>query len=168
LPNEYDAVLKRVLSRSPVFRANVLHCAPIKNSLNIELSEFQNLRADLVWQTLDDEILHIEIQSTNDKHLARRMAQYWLYIRGRSDKDARQIVLYFGEEPLRRPPQLTGRRCRFEYDVVDICRLDGGPQLEAAEVGDNIIGLLSRLKDPRGAVPCSRIVHLGGSAARVC
>lgn len=70
-------------------------------------------------------------------------------IRGRFP---RQVLLYLGEPPLRMQSELCGPGMSFRYDLVDIRSLDGERLLESPSVGDNVIGILARLRDHRGAI----------------
>jgi hypothetical protein len=64
--HEYDSTLKLLLQGSA--------------TLNVELPKVQNRRVDLLGETADGGLIHIEIQSTNDDQMALRMAEYCLAI----------------------------------------------------------------------------------------
>jgi predicted transposase YdaD len=48
--------------------------------------------------------------------------------------------------------ELVGPRLSFRYDLIDIREIDGQSLLESAQVGDNVIAILTRLRDRRSAV----------------
>jgi hypothetical protein len=48
--------------------------------------------------------------------------------------------------------ELNGPALRYSYHLVDIRELDGEKLLESPSVGDNIVAILARLRDPRAAV----------------
>jgi len=62
---------------------------------NVELPE-TNARLDLLGESAAGELVHIELQSTNDPTIARRMAEYYLKIDHRFARFATQVVLYVG------------------------------------------------------------------------
>jgi len=75
-----------------------------------------------------------------------------------------QVLLYVGEAPLRMEHEFRGRDLWFQYRLVDIRTLDGERLLESAEVGDNVIAILARLRDARQDV--HRIVERIAGMAR--
>jgi hypothetical protein len=46
--------------------------------LDVELPKVQNLRLDLLGETVGDELIHLELQSGNDAAMPLRMAEYCL------------------------------------------------------------------------------------------
>jgi len=52
--------------------------APIAPWLNVELPEVRNTRVDLLGETATGDLIHIELQSTNDPDMPLRMAEYCL------------------------------------------------------------------------------------------
>ena len=68
--------------------------------LPTELPRVRNRRADLLGEAPEGELLHIELQSRNED-IAPRMLEYKLDIFHAHGRYPRQLVLYFGPEPLR-------------------------------------------------------------------
>jgi hypothetical protein len=149
---EYDIALKRVLSRATRFMKAALDGVEVVRWLNVELPQVTNSRVDLLGEAADRTLVHIEIQSTNDASMALRMGEYCLGIYRQLGRIPRQVVLYFGEKPLRMRSELIGHGWSYRYTLVDVRKLDGQPLLEAADVGDNISAVLTRLRDSRAAV----------------
>src|SRR5580692_11460695 len=81
-----------------------------------------------------------------------RMAEYSLGVYRLLGRFPRQVVLYVGEPRLRMPDKLRGPGVRFQYRVIDIRRLDGDRLLRSGVIGDNVIAILARLRDDKGAV----------------
>src|SRR5258708_24573835 len=77
--HEYDTALKLLLQRASGLVARELGIH-VKRWLNIELPKVQNPRVDLLAETTDGRLVHIEIQSTNDGQMALRMLEYGLLI----------------------------------------------------------------------------------------
>jgi hypothetical protein len=73
---EYDTTLKSLLTRlaGPVL-AGIAGLA-VERRHNVELPAVRHRRADLLGEASDGRLLHIELQSTNQSHMARRMPEY--------------------------------------------------------------------------------------------
>lgn len=149
---EYDATLKLLLRGSATVTVREVTGGAIANWLDVELPKVQNLRVDLLGETGDRALLHLELQSTNDAAMPLRMAEYGLSVFRLFDMFPKQILLYVGEAPLRMENELRGDDVWFRYRTVDIRSLDGERLLESADVGDNVIAVLARLRDHREAI----------------
>jgi hypothetical protein len=124
----------------------------------------QNQRADLLGEIAGGGLVHLELQSANDPAMPLRMAEYCPGVFRLFGQFPRQVLLYVGEPPLQMAGELRGPDVSFRYRVIDIRDLDGDRLLESAEVGDNVIAILARLRDHREAV--RRIVErVSGLAA---
>ncbi len=75
---------------------------------NVELPEVRSYRVDMLGETVDGTLVHIELQSTNDPNMAFRMAEYSLAIYRVFHRMPEQVVLYFGELPMRMDARLSG------------------------------------------------------------
>jgi len=107
---------------------------------------------DLLGETVDGGLVHVELQSGNDPAMPLRMAEYCLGIFRVLGRFPRQVVLYVGEPKLSMNGELRGPDVVFRYRVIDIRMLDGDRLLESESVGDNIIAILAGLRDHKGAV----------------
>ena len=121
--------------------------------LDVELPKVQNLRLDLLAETVDGNLVQIELQSTNDPAMAVRMAEYHLGVYRLCGRFPKQVVLYIGGPKLRMSGQLRSPTMSFRYRVVDIRSLDGERLLESEDVGDNVIAILARLRDHKKSDP---------------
>src|ERR1022692_4572454 len=161
---EYDVALKLLLQGSAKLTMHELTGTAIAKWLDVELPKVQNLRLDLLGQTVDGGLIHLELQSSNDAAMPFRMIEYCLGVQRLFGQFPRQILLYVGEAPMRMESQLRGPDLSFEYRLIDIRELDGERLLESGDVGDNVIAILARLRDDREAV--HRIVErIAGLAA---
>ena len=131
--------------------------------LNVELPEVRNLRVDLLGEAKDQTLIHLELQSTNDPAMPLRMAEYCLRVWRQFKRFPRQVLLYVGEPAFAMDCEWRGPDVWFRYRAVDIRDLNGQQLLESPEVGDNVIALLTRLRDQEEAVRhiVSRIASLG-------
>jgi len=149
---EYDSALKLLL-RQPARRAiAMLARVPMRKWLDIELPKTQNLRMDMLGEDMVGDLHHIELQSTNDSGINLRMAEYALGTYRLLRKFPRQTVLYVGEAPLTMPDELRGSDFWARYRAIDVRDLDGEALLASDDVGDNVIAILTKLRDHREAV----------------
>jgi len=148
---EYDVVFKLIL-QSVDLTIHEIGGPPIVRWLNVELPEVRNTRVDLLGETAASELVHIELQSTNDPDMPLRMAEYCLRVRRNFRKFPQQILVYLGEAPLTMQSELSGPRLSYSYRIVDIRDLDGERLLASPEVGDNIVAILTRLPDRRATI----------------
>jgi hypothetical protein len=144
--HEYDVAFKLVL-QSVDLTIRELAGTTIARWLDVELPEVQNTRVDLLGETGQGELVHVELQSPNDPKMALRMAEYCLRILTLFGKFPQQVLLYVQMEAELRGPALS-----YTYRLVDIRELNGERLLESHYVGDNIVAILTSLPDVRAAV----------------
>ena len=155
---EYDIALKQLLqARAGTLLRLLTGGAVIGRWHNVELPRVQTRRADLLGETVDGDLVHIELQARNDSEMALRMAEYALGIYREFGKLPRQIVLYVGQAPLAMNPVLGGTAAGpsgfvFRFALVDARDLEGGPLLDSEHVQDNVLAILTRLQDRAGAI----------------
>jgi predicted transposase/invertase (TIGR01784 family) len=150
--NQYDVALKNVLRRTGGSVLREVTGLTIERWHNVELSEVRQRSVDLLGETADGQLVHIELQSSNDGDMALRMAEYALGIRREFGRFPEQVVLYVGLAALRMVGKVSGPHLRFECRMVDIRELDGERLIESASLADNVVGVLARLRDQRKAV----------------
>src|SRR5437016_5344786 len=143
---QYDVTLKLLLESAKV-AVHDLAGTTITKWIDVELPDVKNRRVDLLGETIDGELVHLEIQTSNDTNMPRRMAEYCLDILRLFGKWPRQILVYVGSAPLRMPDELSGPNMAFRYHLTDIRALDGEKLLASSDVGDNVIAILARLRD---------------------
>jgi predicted transposase YdaD len=149
--HEYDVALK-ILTRPG---SSVLAQLPGASSLkwlNVEAPKMSNQRVDLLGELPDGNLVHIELQSRNEKDFPLRMAEYLFGIRRRYGRLPRQVALYVGEAPLRMKDRIEGPDASVRFHLVDIRDLSGEELLASTNVGDNILAVLTRLGEQREAV----------------
>jgi hypothetical protein len=152
---EYDVALKLLLQSSATMVMRELTGTAVASWLDVELPKVQNVRnqrLDLLGETVDGDLVHLELQSGNDMAMPLRMAEYCLGVYRLYGRFPRQVVLYVGEAELRMPSELRAAGVLFQYRLIDIRELDGDRLLESGEVGDYVIAILAGLRDHEGAV----------------
>jgi Domain of unknown function (DUF4351) len=149
---EYDVALKLLLRGSAKLTMRELTGTAIEQWLDVEQPKVRNTRVDLLGETGDKGLVHLELQSGNDPTMPLRMAEYCLGVFRLFGRFPRQVLLYVGEAPLRMESELRGPDVWFRYRPIDIRDLDGERLLESDYVGDNVIAILARLRDHKDAV----------------
>src|SRR5437867_8538116 len=152
LMHQFDVTIKLLLLRAAKLTVRELTATDIGNWLNVELPKVQNPRLDLLGEAIDGSLVHLELQSGNDPGMPLRMAEYCLGVFRLYGKFPRQILLYVGKAPLRMDSQLRSPDLWYRYRAVDVRDLDGDRLLESEDIGDNIIAILARVRDDKGAV----------------
>jgi hypothetical protein len=113
--------------------------------LNVETPKVSNRRVDLLGELPGRNLVHIELQSRNEKGFPLRMAEYLFGIGRQYGKLPRQVALYVGEAPLRMRDRVEGPDVSVRFHLVDIRDLDGEQLLTSANIGDNVLAVLTRL-----------------------
>src|SRR5438874_12163014 len=98
---EYDIALKLLLRGSAGLTMRELTGTVVEKWLDVELPRMQNTRADLLGETREGRLVHLELQSGNDAKMPLRMAEYCLSVFRLFGEFPRQVLLYVGEAPLR-------------------------------------------------------------------
>src|ERR1035438_3958932 len=150
--HEYDVTLKSVLTRVAGSALARLTGFTVTQWHNAELPAVRNRRADLLGETAEGRLVHIELQSTNQAHMAVRMLEYSLAIRRKFRRFPEQIVLYVGNAPLRMKGRLRSPGLTYECRFADIRELDAAPLLASPSLEDNLIAVLARFGTEREAL----------------
>ena len=166
----YDVALKLLLQGSTDVAVRAITGVAVKTWLNVELPELRNTRVDLLGESAEGDLVHIELQSTNDKIMPLRMAEYCLRVYRLFGRFPKQLLLYVGNAPLRMKPELLGPDLDFRYKLLDIRDVDGERLIESDRIGDNVIAILARLKDRKAAVRriVAKAAGLGPRNGRPC
>ena len=146
--HHFDVVLKLLLRNSFARVAG----RPVARWLETELPKVQKPSIDMLGETADGELIHIELQSGNDDEMPFRMLEYLGRIGKLHHRMPRQVLLYAGREPLRMPREITWPDGSHRYQLIDMRDVDGEPLLASPEPSDNVIAILARLKDSYAAV----------------
>ena len=150
--HEYDVALKNILTRPGSSVLAQLTGASSLKWLNVEAPKVSNRRVDLLGELPDGNLVHIELQSRNEKDFPVRMAEYLFGIGRQYGRLPRQVVLYVGEAPLRMKDRVEGPDVSVRFHLVDVRDLDGERLLASAHVGDNVLAVLTRLSEQPKAV----------------
>ena len=150
--HEYDIALKSALRRLSGSVIRQLAGCRVVRWQNVELAAVKNPRADMLGEIEGGGLLHIELQSTNDAKMAGRMLEYAAAIYLQFGQIPRQMVLYVGSRKLRMKGELAGPQWTFQCRMVDIRQLDGDQLIAGGQVEDNVVAVLTSLRDERMAI----------------
>ena len=120
----YDVALKLLLQGSARLTIRELTGTSVEKWLDVELPKVQNLRLDLLGQTAEGDLVHLELQSGNEAAMPLRMAEYSLGVFRLFGRFPRQVLLYVGGPPMRMENELRGASVLFQYRLLDIRDLD--------------------------------------------
>jgi len=143
--HEYDVALKNILTQPGSSALVQLTGASSLRWLNVEAPKVNNRRVDLLGELPDGNLVHIELQSRNEKDFPLRMAEYLFGIGMRFGRLPRQVILYVGEAPLRMKDRVEGPGVSVRFHLVDIRELDGERLLASGNMGDSVLAVLTKI-----------------------
>lgn len=149
--HEYDTAFKLTLQHVDLALRELLGTG-VARWHNVEFPDVRSPRADLLSETETGELIHIELQSSNDPKMAVRMLEYCVHVLKLFNRYPTQVVLYVGDPPAKLDTALHGPRLDYSYRLVDVRDLNGEQLLNSQRVDDNIVALLTRVSDQRRAV----------------
>src|SRR5262249_29819393 len=152
MAQDYDVALK-LLFRSKSSRAvQEIAGGAVKRWRDKELPTIRNTRVDLLGETMGGEFVHLEFMSENQTFFELRMVGYYAEIYQALGRHPRQALVYVGRAKLRMSGHFRSPTMSFRFRLVDLSTLNGERFLASGEVGDQILAMLMRLKNHRGAI----------------
>jgi predicted transposase YdaD len=149
--NAYDATIKELLNAADE-ALRQFGMEPVVQWLNVELPKVRNPRVDLLGRTATGELVHIELQSSNDPDMPLRMAEYALAILRHYQQYPHQLVLFVGDGAMTMKSALNTHGMSFHYDLIDIRDLDAHKLLSSGHLADNILAVFASMDDSREGV----------------
>lgn len=149
---EYDITLKNILTRTGGSVLAGLTGFAVERWHNVEMRVVRERRVDLLGETSRGQLVHIELQSTNEARMGERMLEYAVDINNQFGCFPDQIVLYVGYDPLRMKSRMAAPWGTFSYRLIDVRELDAEPWLASARLEENVLAVLMRLRDRRETV----------------
>ena len=149
--HEYDVALKNILTRPGSSVLAQLTGASSLKWINVEAPRVST-RQVVAGGMPDGNLVHIELQSRNERDFPLRMVEYLFGIGRQYGRLPRQVALYVGEAPLRMKDRVEGPDVSVRFHLVDIRDLDGERLLASANIGDNVLAVLTKLSELPKAV----------------
>ncbi len=164
----YDNLFKEVLAEVIRHLLHVTHNITITtlqqvpgNFPSVELREVDFL-AKVTFTDGSQEMLHVEVQSTNDASMPLRMVEYFAKIYKAHRLPVNQLVLYIGREKLYMKNEINVRghfsRTEHQYLLVDIAHMPPERFLAAPQPEINVLAVLAHLPDDTAASETIRII----------
>ncbi len=144
MAHHYDVSVKLLLQNSKGVVARALFGGRVKTWINVELPKVQNPRVDLLAKAAGGELRHLELETKLSKDTPRRIAEYYLGLHRLLNRHVEMVVLYLGDRPMRVAPAFVTPSMNFQYRLIDIRSFEGEPLLSSADLGDNMLALLTR------------------------
>lgn len=107
---------------------------------------------DLLGETPNRKLVHIELAGTNKANMAIEIARYHLEVERRLGKFPTHTVFYVGQAPLAMESTIEEENFRFRYKLIDARTLDADPLLDSADIGDNLVAVLAHMPDPAAGI----------------
>src|SRR5712692_9167771 len=148
----YDATLKEIFHGAPQRLLELLTGSRSSEVLTVEYPSVRVRRPDLVVRLENGRLFHLELQSSGDPAMPWRMLEYYMLLARDFNEEPLQQVLYVGNQGLSIATRIEHEALQFRYRVLDIRELPGEQLLESGSLGDNLLAILCRLEDPRGAI----------------
>ncbi|MBF0608496.1 MAG: hypothetical protein SFH39_05165 [Candidatus Magnetobacterium sp. LHC-1] len=148
----YDKLLKEIIKNVPPKFLKLLSGYETGKFLDIQLPSVQMRQPDLLVDVLDGNIVHIEIQSTNDKAITARMYEYSALILKQYGILPLQTLLYIGARPINTTNLLSGRDVAYSYRVVDMKQISCHELLGSKVPDDFILAILCETDDIDGVI----------------
>ena len=143
----YDRTLRELFQDIPKGLVKLLSNKEAIELLETKFPKVEEKEADLVVKLEDDSIFHLEIQSTDDKSMPKRMLQYALLIEQVHGKFPIQCVLYIGEKDIEIPNGIKTKHLNYNFDVKNIKEIDCSLLIESEDINDNVLAILCNVKD---------------------
>ncbi len=119
----YDKTLRELFQDVPKTLIKLLVNQNIKEVLETSFPRVEERRVDLLTRLEDDTLFHLEIQSTNDPLMPKRMLKYGLLIYENYNEFSKQMVLYVGNRKIKIHNQIKNQNLCYNYEVKDYKRV---------------------------------------------
>ena len=148
----YDAVLKTILQRWGSSVLMKVINEPLEEWITIELPQVSVQFADLLARTASGLFFHVELQASNDSTMPSRTLEYASRVYRQFGRVPKQLVLYVGRDPMRMRRNVMDEDLSFRYEMMNAADLDPEDLLSSGSVSDNVMAILTRLRESREAV----------------
>ena len=146
--SQYDKILhENIEAALPGLVEKVLGIHVIRSeALSDSIQHTKERKPEVLKKVTDDWgrtfILQIEFQSSNDRAMAYRMAEYLIMLSRKHKMAVQQYVIYIGEAKMRMTNKLKLKRLTFSYDIIDISNVDYNVFLASKDPEEILFALL--------------------------
>lgn len=137
---KYDLTLKDLLKDIPARFLKILTGFETGKFLDVQLPNISLNEMDLLIELPDESLLHLEIQSTNDKDMLKRMYLYSALVYNQYEILPRQVLLYVGDRPL----DMKNKVGSYCYELLDIRDINCSELLQSDKPEDIVLAILCK------------------------
>ena len=152
---KYDATLKKLFLKPPAKLLSMLlgKDVAVKRVLPTEMITVEAMHPDLLFETVDRRLIHLEVHGYWMGDFAVRNLLYFGLILRDYKRAPEQIVIWIGKHKPGVPDGLNfAPRLVYNYPVIDARTLDAEPLLASGGVDEAVFAVLCRTNDQRGTV----------------
>ena len=140
----FDGLLKDLFQRDrPRFLRRLTGGVKIKAFLNVELHRVLERRVDLAILLENGTIVHIELQSTNDRKIKYRMVTYYGLLKETYGCPVKQVILYVGRRRLTMPSRVEEDGNLVAFGLMDMRSFDAGALMATGNPADLALAVLA-------------------------
>ncbi len=145
---KFDITLRDIIQNIPQKFVSILTGQRGEKILDNTFPSTKERKADLILQLENGIILHLELQTQNDKNMIFRMLEYYILLKQRyKNKPIKQIVLYVGDGRPNMQNTLKADSIEFSYEIKDIKDIECKKLLESNSLEDKILAVLCRVEN---------------------
>jgi len=132
-PREFDLSTKELFQslELPLLQYVIGKPVQLLKALNVGFVRIENRDADMIYEAIVDQqpaIVHLEVQSSNDKTMLSRMLRYLAEIYAAHQLPVYQCVVYLGKEPVAMQSELAfaldvGSKIEYCYRILALNQL---------------------------------------------
>ncbi|HLC15960.1 MAG TPA: hypothetical protein VJL89_07010 [Thermodesulfovibrionia bacterium] len=149
---KYDYTLKDLFKDIPSALLQMLTGFKDGKFLDIQFPDIKYRQPDLLLELPDGTIFHLEFQSSYDSTMLLRMLEYNFLIYQQYGKEAKQLLLYVGDEPAEFKHEINLTHLKYSYSVQDIKDIDCMSLLESDKPEDIVLAILCKTDDPKRTI----------------
>ena len=112
--------------------------------LDKEFERVESRRADIVVLA-DNEIYHIELQTSYDSKMPLRMLRYYTDIKFNYDYPVNQAVIYLGNKKIKN--SLKDKNLEYSFEIIDMKKIDCDIFLSKDDPNSLVLSILCDFKD---------------------
>ena len=149
---KYDYTLKDLFKDIPSTLLKLLTGFREGKFLDIQFPEIKCRQPDLLLELPDSTIFHLELQSSYDSTMLLRMLEYHFLIYQQHGREAKQLLLYVGDELAEFENAINLTSLQYSYEVQDIKDIDCMYLLESDKPEDIVLAILCKTDEPKRTV----------------
>jgi len=163
--NKYDKIFKENMKYAlPGIIKNILGLTIVKSEeLSHDLQHTKERKPDVLRKVTDPNnrtyILHVELQSQNEKDMVYRMVEYRVMLQRKYRLPVKQYVLFVGKGRLTMLSSIDEEDFKFRYDIVSPQQIDYKIFLRSERPEEKILAILGNFGNDTPEKVIEAILH---------